>query len=150
MVRMLEDEANLIYEVLLARDETFGMSFPLSEEERAKRGEMLLGSRDKARTNKKYLGGMREALRGVAAVLHDSSKDKLDKFLGEVVKRTGLSFYEILGDVDDAVSKIVRRGKIRDEFELRLLIDYLSDYPQGPHRDAARDLLIKTQEMFRK
>lgn len=97
----------------------------------------------RAQTDKKFLNGMKEGVRGVAESLFDLPETDVRHFLRLVKERAGVSFFEIACNMELEVQKIVSRNRLRGSREVRLLIDYVSDHPNGAYVSQATQLLSR-------
>ena len=93
-------------------------------------------------TQKKFLRGLEQAARESLLSAADWPKDQRASFFQKIREATGLSALAIVGDIEKDVERLLKRKKIKGEDDLRLLVDYVSDYPDGQYFEPARDLLI--------
>jgi hypothetical protein len=88
---------------------------------------------------------MEEGVRDLALSIQDWSPEARSFFLSEVLRTTGRSFFDICPNASKEVARLLRRKKQTfTEYELRLLRDYVSDYPDGEFVGLADQVLSKT------
>lgn len=93
-------------------------------------------------TQKKFFRGFEQAARETILMANDWPRDQRISFFRKVREATGLSIFAIVGDIEKDVERLLKRKRIKDDNDLRLLVDYVSDYPDGQYFEPARDLLI--------
>ena len=87
---------------------------------------------------------MEESVRDIEAALQDWSAEARRDFLDAVREAAGKEFVAISGGVERAVAKLLRRKRRPlGEFDLRLLRDYVSDYPDGALVEQASAVLAE-------
>lgn len=92
-------------------------------------------------TAKKILKGFEQAARELIHIAAEWPSEERITFYQKIRNATGVSFFAIVGDIEQDVEKILKRNKVRGEDDFRLLLDYVSDYPKGQYLEAARVLL---------
>lgn len=137
------EEVDILRAVLAAYDDVAQKHSGLSREARLRIKQYEDSFLERARTDKRLIKGLKEAVRDLRVSIFDLPHHDREEFLALVKERTGTSFFGIVGYVDSDVEKVLARGKFRGEYDIRLLIDYISDFPHGVHAQAAKELLEK-------
>lgn len=80
---------------------------------------------------KRVTDGLLQAVRDIAAETKDWPRELRDEFNQAVTESTGLPLFEISGHIESTISRILAgRSRISDA-DIRMLHDYVADYPEG-------------------